>query len=231
MTSLSIALPCFNEEENVEETIRNVAEWFQSAGIDGEIVAVDDGSIDATYAKLQSLQKEIPFLKLVQHEMNRGYGAAVRSGCDAGTKEYIAFMDSDGQFKAEDFGKLLPYLSSFDVVTGRRRKRADPFMRKVNAKLFGILTWAVLRVWVRDINCAMKIFKKDVWQKAHPTHATGALINAEFFYNLKRLGIPWYQVDVQHYPRLKGAQTGANFAVILRMFRELFELKKSKPAG
>lgn len=115
---------------------------------------------------------------------------------------------------------------SFDVVVGRRRKRADPFLRKVNAKLFGLLSLGVLGIWVRDVNCAMKVFRRSVWERARPVVTTGALLNAEFFYNLKRQGIPWKQVDVAHYPRRAGKQTGANPRVILRMFRELMVLRR-----
>jgi glycosyltransferase involved in cell wall biosynthesis len=224
---LSIAIPCFNEEENISDTVKDIAAWFARRGIDGEIVAVDDGSRDATWEKLCVLQKEYPFLKLVRHEENKGYGSAVRSGCDRATKEYVGYMDSDRQFHVEDFDHLLPHLEQYAFVTGRRQHRADPFVRKMNAKLFGLLTFAVLGVWVRDINCAMKVWKRDIWKTIRPTFSTGALINAEIFYRLRQNGIPWKQVPVRHFPRLRGVQTGANIRVILRMFRDLFRMKRA----
>jgi len=223
---LSLILPCFNEEQNIERTVRDVSVWMQGAGIDGEIIVVNDGSTDATSEKLGALTQRHPNLRVIVHETNEGYGAAVRSGCDAATKEYIAFMDADGQFHAADFDRLLAQLASFGFVTGRRIKRADPFLRKAYGKLFGLLVFAILGVWVRDINCAMKVFHREVWRKVRPTRSTGALFNAEMFHNLKREGIPWHQVDVSHYPRQFGEQTGANPGVILKMFRELLELKK-----
>ena len=225
--NLSVILPCFNEEANIEHTVRDVVEWFRHAGIEGEIVVVNDGSTDGTAEVLKRLCADISRLRVIQHPVNRGYGAAVRSGCDAALGDLIAFMDSDGQFRAEDFGLLLPHLDRYVFVTGRRKKRADPFMRTVNAKLFGLLSFAVLGIWVRDVNCAMKVFRRDIWSLIRPTHATGALVNAEMFFRLKQNGIPWYQVDVHHYPRTAGAQTGANLTVIFRMFRELFALKKA----
>ena len=166
--------------------------------------------------------------KKVSFAANKGYGAAVRAGCDAASEELIAFMDSDGQFDSRDFNLLISQLGQYEVVVGRRRKRADPVMRKLNAKLFGLLSWLVLGVWVRDINCAMKIFRRSVWGKARPAISTGALFNAELFYNLKRHKIQWKQIDVSHYPRKAGEQTGANLSVIIKMFKELLRVRSAK---
>jgi hypothetical protein len=101
----------------------------------------------------------------------------------------------------------------------------------VNASLFGILTAVVLGVWVRDINCAMKVWRRSLWPRIRPTHSTGALFNAEMFYRLRLAGIPWKQVPVHHYPRLRGAQTGAKLWVIFRMFRDLLRLRLSTCTG
>jgi len=224
---LSIVLPCFNEEQNIEGTMTNLSSWIQREGIEAEIVIVDDGSTDGTWAIVQRLAAGNHAIRLVRHEHNLGYGSAVRSGCDAATMDFVGFMDSDGQFHAEDWSQLLPYLQEYQFVTGRRLHRADPFIRKVNAKLFGILTFFVLGVWIRDINCAMKVWHRALWKRIRPVHATGALINAEMFYRLHCLGIPWKTVPVHHFARLKGVQTGANFRVIFRMFRDLLALRRA----
>ena len=223
--SLSVVLPAYNEEANIETTVRELLAWMRQEGIDGEIIVTNDGSKDATGEILRRMAQEIPILKIVTHEVNKGYGSAVRSGLDRAAKEWIGYMDSDGQFKASDFGKLLPYLGEYRIVTGRRRKRADPFMRKINAKGFAFLNLVLLGIWVRDINCAMKIFHRSIWQKIRPEFSTGALINAEIFYRARRNSIRWKQVFVEHYPRRFGAQTGANLKVILTMFRDMWRLR------
>ncbi len=224
---LSIALPCFNEEANLPSTIADLDTWMRTQGIEGEIIAVNDGSMDRTGAVLQDLEKTYANLRIVTHERNRGYGAAVRSGCDAATTEWVGFMDSDGQFHPEDFEKLIAVSGTSPLVVGRRRHRADPFMRKINAKCFGFLAWVVLGVWVRDVNCAMKIYRRDLWLRVRPLHATGALFTAELFARARRAGVQWQQVDVGHYPRTRGTQTGASPTVILKMFKELWMLWRS----
>ncbi len=221
----SLVLPCFNEEQNIEKTIEDSLSWMGREHIDGEIIAVNDGSIDKTGEILEELQKKHPHLIVLHHEENRGYGAAVITGCDRATKDIIGFMDSDGQFDPSDFNLLLPWMNEYAYVTGRRRHRADPPLRIINAKLFGILAYAILGIWVRDINCALKIFRKDLWHAIRPQIATGALINAEMFYRMKKKKIEWKQIDVHHYPRKFGLQTGAKFSVIIRMFKELWMLK------
>jgi len=224
---LSIALPCYNEEENIENTINDILAWFKEANIDGEIVAVNDGSKDATGDILARLAEQHPEVKAVTHETNLGYGSAVRTGLDASTKEWISFMDSDGQFRARDFNILLPHTKNFDIITGRRLKRADPFMRRLNAKGFAMLNVLILGIWVRDINCAMKIFRRSIWPQIRPEFSTGALVNAEAFYRAKLRDIKFKQVFVKHYPRMYGTQTGADIKVILRMFRDMWRLRKA----
>jgi len=223
---LSIVLPCYNEEANITSVVEDCDSWLESSDIDGEIIVVDDGSRDTTAEVLRSIQAHTPRLQIVTHAENQGYGGAVRSGCDAAKEEYIGFMDSDGQFKAKDFEKLLPELSNVDFVTGKRRKRADPPMRKLNALLYGLLIRLVLGVKVHDINCAMKVFRKDIWATIRPETGTGALFNAEVFLRLKKNGVAWTQVEVSHYRRTAGEQTGAKPGVILRMFKELFALRR-----
>ena len=224
---LSVSLPCYNEAENVEAVIIDLEQWFSADGIDGEIIAVDDGGSDGTGALLDQLAKTHPRLRVVHHETNKGYGSAVRTGCDAATKEWVAFMDADHQFKAEDFRRLVEWADRFDLITGRKIKRADPLMRRLNAKMYALLVLVILGAWGRDINCAMKMFKKSIWPTIRPQVATGALFNGELFYRAKKNGIKWKQVFVNHYPRLRGAQTGAKISVILKMFRDLWRLRTS----
>lgn len=224
---LSVVLPCFNEEQNIASAVSDTALWLRQQGLDSEIIVVNDGSLDGSREVLSKLQGEYSLLRVVTHDHNQGYGVAVRAGCDTAKGDAIAFMDSDGQFHAEDLGRLLPYLREYAFVTGRRHTRADPFIRNLYGKLLGLLTWAVFGLWMRDINCGLKIFRRELWPKIRPVHGVEKLFNTELFLNLKRLSIAWKQVPVTHYPRLRGSPTGGSLRVIKRMFRELYDLKKS----
>lgn len=226
--TLSIVLPCYNEQENIAAAVRDVHAWMNDAKIDGEIIVVNDGSKDASADILHKLQQEIPSLRIVTHEKNQGYGIAVRSGLDAASREWIGFMDSDMQFKAKDFELLFPYTNEYSFVSGRRAHRADPFMRNAFGKVLGGMNVLVFGLWVRDVNCAMKIFKKEIWPKIRPTHGVEKLFNTEIFLRLKRNGIKWKTVNVPHYPRTAGSPTGGSVRVIIRMFQELLRLRLVK---
>jgi len=223
---LSLVLPCYNEEQNIEQTVRGAVAWFEKGDVGGEIIVVNDGSTDGTADILERLTQKIPYLRLVKHEQNEGYGATLRDGCDAAEKEYIAFMDSDGQFHAEEIGTLIPYLQDYRMVAGVRKERADPWNRKFNAWLYGYLVRIVLGVKKRDINCALVVFEKSLWSAIRPVHATGALYCGEMYFRLEKEGVSLREVNVCHYPRTAGESTGANPFVILRMFRELVKLRK-----
>ncbi len=225
--SLTIVLPCYNEEPNIRATIIDVLGWYDAEGVAGKVIVVDDGSQDASVGIVEKMAKDDPRVRLVRHAANQGYGAAVRTGCDSADTDLIAFMDSDGQFHAEDTGKLLAQIATHAVVTGIRVRRADPWRRKLNARLYGALVRSILGVRVGDVNCGLKLFTREAWKIGRPTIATGALINGEMFYRWKRAGIRWAEVPVPHYPRRAGQQTGAKFSVIIRMFSELLQLKRS----
>lgn len=225
LVTLSVVLPCFNEEANIRATAQDVLRWFDQTGQQGEVVVVDDGSTDRSPVILAELAAQDPRVKIVSHAKNGGYGVAVRSGCDAATQDVIAFMDSDGQFKIDDLGKLLPHLEEVPFVTGRRRHRADSFVRRMFGKVLGIMNFLVLGVWVRDVNCGLKAFKRQIWQDIRPDYGVEKLFNTEAFLRMKRKGIPWMQVDVPHYPRTAGNPTGAKLYVIVRMFQELWNLR------
>lgn len=223
--SLSLVLPCYNEEQNAAAAVRDVAAWMERSKINGEIIAVEDGSVDRTGVILEELRGTVPQLRIVRHQKNGGYGVSVRSGCDAAAGQIIAFMDSDGQFHAEDLSLLLPHLSQYAFVTGRRAHRADSFLRNLFGKVLGAMNVLVLGLWVRDVNCGMKAFRREIWPEIRPEHGVEKLFNTEVLLKLKRRGIPWYQVDVPHYPRRAGVQTGGSIRVILRMFKELWGLR------
>ena len=222
--SLSIVLPCFNEREAIAQTVHAVSAWMKCQGHQGEIIVVNDGSTDSTAEVLAKLASEIPHLHIITHERNLGYGLAVRSGCDAGTCATIAFMDSDGQFDPHDFRLLLPVLKDCAFVTGRRRHRADPPLRNLFGKILGIMDVVVFGVWVRDINCGMKAFRRSIWPAIRPTIALEKLFNTEIFLYLKRHHIAWQQVDVPHYPRQFGQPTGGTLTIIFKMFKEVLAL-------
>jgi glycosyltransferase involved in cell wall biosynthesis len=225
--ALSVVLPAYNEEANIERVVRDCAAYLDERVPDYELVVVNDGSRDRTREILERLCHEFPRLRPQHHPQNRGYGSALRTGFGAATKTFVFYMDGDGQFSIRDLDLLLPLATDErHIVTGYRIERRDPFIRRLNAMLFGnFLVRVMLGVRVRDLNCAFKLIPQQVLRSIS-LESTGALINAELYGRAVRRGFGIREVGVHHYPRTAGVQTGAHLSVILRAFYDLFRLRQ-----
>ena len=221
--SISVFFPCYNEQENVLNTVTKAIVVLEKIRADYEIIIVNDGSKDATGEIADKIAAQNKRVKVVHHHTNLGYGSAVRSGIKASTKNFIFFTDGDGQFDINEMPPLLPLMGQFDIVCGYRISRQDNFARKLNGFLWTKLVCLLFGLSVRDVDCAFKLFKRKVFDDM-PLVSTGALISAEILARAARKGFTITQKGVHHYPRTAGKQTGANFSVILRAFKELFKL-------
>ena len=221
IASLSVVLPAHNEEQAIAHTVHQVIDTLSTWLSDFEVIVVDDGSRDRTGMILDTIAAAQPRLRVIHHAVNQGYGAALVSGFEAVTKELAFFMDSDGQFDISDLERFFPLLGEYDAVLGYRIDRQDTWMRKVNAWGWKILVGMVFGVYVRDVDCAFKLYPGEFFRE-HKLETRGAMINTEILYKFTRAGYTYTQVGVHHLPRRGGKATGAKPAVILRAFRELF---------
>lgn len=223
LSSVSIIFPAYNEEENIANSINNAIKAFSKYFDVVTVIPVDDGGHDATGEIIDNMASKDSRIKPVHHEVNKGYGAALRSGFAAAENDYIFFSDSDGQFDLEEIALLLAHIDRFDMVLGYRAHRADPLHRKLNAWAWGSLVRLLFRVKVRDIDCAFKLFRRNIFNEIQ-LQAGGAMVNTELLALARKRGFSMTNVPVSHYPRQLGEQTGANPLVILRAFAELFKL-------
>jgi glycosyltransferase involved in cell wall biosynthesis len=223
--ALSVVLPAFNEEENIEKTVTQTISYLEKNIKEYEIIVVNDGSTDRTGEIVKEIAAANNKVSLFNHPKNQGYGAALRGGFEMASLDYIFLMDSDGQFDIGELDRFFPFLDHSTAVIGYREKRADSFIREVNTWLYHIFTRLVLGLRLRDIDCAFKIFPRAAYEKIRPIKSGGALFSAELLIKLIRNGIRIKEIPVSHYPRLFGQQTGANLSVILRMFRECWKLR------
>ncbi len=223
--SVTVVLPAHNEEGNIKNTVESCLSYLEKNFGEYEIVVVNDGSSDGTRGIVEEISSANPEVVLVNHETNKGYGSALRSGFDRASKEFIFFMDSDGQFDINDLSGLTPYAGSGRVVIGYREDRADSFIRSLNAWLYSMYIYVVFGLKVRDMDCAFKIFPAGAYRDVKPVKSEGALFSAEFLIKLKRRGFQFKEVPVRHFPRVFGSQTGANIRVILKMFKESWKLR------
>ncbi len=230
MIDISIILPAYNEEGNIEKSVKQALSFFKKIFKKVEIIVVNDGSRDRTGQILHALQKKIPELRVIDHKVNKGYGTTVWDGLRAGRGKLVFFTDSDLQFDIKEAKKFVAKIQdeNYDVVLGYRKHRSEGFMRALNAKGWKLVAFTLLGNRNRDIDCAFKLFKRKVIQKT-AVLSGGATFSAELLYRIKKAGYRVAELPVTHFKREFGSPTGAKLSVIIRSFKEIFSLFASEP--
>jgi len=221
--ALSLVFPAFNEAENLPYLLESAISIGVGLNLDFEIVIVDDGSKDRSAELLTKAALRDPRIRPVHHAANRGYGAALRSGLREARGEWVFFSDADLQFDLAEIRHLLEFAGDFDIVAGYRAPRRDPWIRRAIAAFWGGLVRVLFDLPVRDIDCAFKVFRRDVLD-AIPIESIGAFVNTEILARARAAGFAIKQVPVSHRRRRSGRQSGAHPRVILRAIVELSQL-------
>jgi glycosyltransferase involved in cell wall biosynthesis len=223
MSSLAISFPAYNEADNIGAAIEDAVRVASRLTDDFEVIVVDDGSTDRTAEVVRAFSTRYPQVRLLEHAVNQGYGAAVYDGLVAGVKDWAFFTDSDLQFVMDDLEPLWAAREGGDLIVGYRAPRRDSFVRKLNGFGWTWLTNVLFGYVSRDVDCAFKLIRRDVVDAVAPRVASrGATLSAEFLVRAKAQGFRIKEAPVQHRPRVAGSQTGAKLHVILRAFREMF---------
>ncbi len=225
--ALSFFFPAHNEAENIEAFVAEALDVLPTLADEFEIIAVDDGSRDNTPALADALAAAHPQVRVVHHDVNKGYGAALRSGFRAASYDLVCFLDGDRQFKVADLGRLIERMAqpdSPDVVAGYRIKRADPIIRTAYARAYRLALRIFFRLGVRDVDCACKLFKRASLEGVR-LESGGAFMSAELLIKLKVRGRKIVETGVPHYPRTAGSPTGAKPSVVFRAIKDFWSLR------
>ncbi|MBE2261104.1 MAG: glycosyltransferase family 2 protein, partial [Burkholderiaceae bacterium] len=173
MTTLSVVIPALNEEDGIAAIMQRVlavAPQLPAAGVQTlELIVVDDGSSDKT----ADVVRGTPGVTLVQHPVNRGYGAALKTGFRAATGELLAFLDADGTYPPEYFPQLCQTLLSdgYDIVVGSRMAGADsemPLTRRIGNTVFAGMISLLSRQRITDSASGMRVFRREALEKLYP---------------------------------------------------------------
>ncbi len=204
---LSIVIPIYNEEEIIEEVVKDIHSAILSKLPDSELLAIDDGSFDSTPVLLDNLAKEysqvIPY-----HKENGGHGDALLYGMERAKGKYIFLMDSDGQTDPNDFWSLWDRREDEKFLCGVRVKRYDPRHRLVIARLLRLGIRMLFGVHCRDANVPFKLFSNDFWQKAQAFIPRDTLTPSLFLSIwANKSKDSFEEVSITHLPRGSGAST------------------------
>ena len=227
VSELSIFFPFWNEQDNIEDVIKKAIPVAQKVADKWEIIMVDDGSSDKTPEIARKLVKQDSRLSVVSHDKNRGYGAALKTGFAKAKYNLVVFNDGDGQFDLSEVAKFLERIENADIVIGYRKKRLDNPFRHILMNMLKVWDFLLFKFHFKDIDCGFKLFKKEALSKILPFQSEGAMITTEILAKAQKAHLKIVQVEVNHYPRIYGNQSGGNLRVILRAVKESLLLWKN----
>ena len=222
--SITIAIPVYNEEENIEWVIKNTVKTLPKYFKDWEIVAVDDGSKDKTGQILDRLVKKNPRIKVI-HQPNGGYSSAMLTGIMASTKDYVAYMPADGQFLVEDMRHCFEIMPKNDLVLGYRGSRPDYTTKRIIFS-YGYLLILLFLFGIRWIDVGwVNIWNTKEIQKLKLKGSSGIFILTEIVVRFKKKKLKIDEAPSYYHVRKSGEVKNAKLKVVFDTFLQAIKLK------
>ncbi len=224
--TVSLVVPMFNEEENIEHAIRLATRALDEFARDHEIIVVDDASFDGSPEIVRRLAGGDPRVHVIRHERNVKLGGSLRDGFDAATKELVLYMDADLPFDPYDIGRAIRAMdiTRADMIAAYRLDRTSEGPRRTAYSYVYNLLIGILFGWPhRDINFSFKLMRRQILE-AVDLRSEGSLISAELIVKAKNLGFVIQQIGLDYFPRTRGRSTLSSMGVIVKILRELVAL-------
>jgi glycosyltransferase involved in cell wall biosynthesis len=198
---ISLVIPLFNEEESVVPLSHEIRKALSKVNVDYEVILIDDGSTDSSLLKLKEISRTDNRFKFLSFRKNYGKSAALHVGFKQATGEAIITMDADLQDDPHEIHNLLSKLDEgYDLCSGWKKKRQDPFVKKISSKFFNLVTRIISGIKIHDFNCGLKAYRKQVVKSVNvygELHRYMPLL-------AKWQGFKITETPVQHHPRRYG---------------------------
>jgi glycosyltransferase involved in cell wall biosynthesis len=208
---LSIFFPAYNDGGTIASLVILAVQVAATLTPDFEVIVVNDGSTDSTKAIVDDLVRTYPRVRAVHHPVNRGYGAALRTGFAAATKDLIAYTDGDAQYDPAELPVLWKKLTpDADLVNGYKISRSDPWHRVVIGRVYHHTVRFLFRLRVRDVDCDFRLMRREIFDRVKLEKDTG-VICLEMMRKIQDAGFRVVEVPVHHYHRLHGRSQFFNF--------------------
>lgn len=224
LSSVSFFCPAYHDEENLPILIPRVHAFLTEVAETFEIIIVEDGSPDRTGAVADDLACQFPHVRVIHHPRNLGYGATLRDGFLAGQYDYVLYTDGDNQYDVREIGPYLHLLADHDVLAGYVTAKAVSTRRKIQSMVFNGLIRLLFFTSFRDINCALKLYRRGVLQSI-AIKSTSAFIDAEMMIRVRQGGFRVAQFPVAHFPRSSGLASGSKMSVIMPTVRDMLKFR------
>ena len=221
--SISIAIPAYNEEENLDWVVKNTLKKLPNYFNDFEIIIVDDGSTDKTGKIADNLANKNNKIRVI-HQQNEGYSRAMLAGIRAAKKEFVAYMPADGQFLISDMRHCFEIMRSNDLILGYRGGRPDYSTRRVIFSYVYLLILLILfNIKYMDVGW-VNIWRTKEVQKLKLKAVGGIFILTEILVRFKRKGLKITEAPSYYRPRKSGEIKNAKFKVAFLTFLNAIKL-------
>lgn len=222
--SVSAVFPCYNDAATIAKLVDDVHAALSPLVDEVEVIVVNDGSADESGEVLDKLATERPWLEVVTHEVNRGYGGALISGFGAARHEWIFYTDGDAQYDAREAAALVALAGvDVDVVQGYKRGRGDPWHRRIIGRAYHHVVKRLFRLPIRDTDCDFRLFRRSLVVD-RPLTSTSGVICVELVHNFTTAGARIVETPVSHYFRPSGRSQFFRIPAIARSAEQLLGL-------
>jgi glycosyltransferase involved in cell wall biosynthesis len=223
--ALSVFFPAYNDAPSLPDLIAKTFAALERHVADYEVIVVNDGSWDDTAAVLEQLCAEhSPYMRVITHPQNRGYGGALRSGFAAAKKEYVFYTDGDGQYDVSELPLLLELAGpATGLVNGYKLERQDPAHRIWIGSTYNFCARLLFRIRIRDIDCDYRLIRRALLDEIQLTSTSGTIC-VELVRKLELSGCEVKEVGVHHYPRLYGRSQFFRMRSLATTFYQLLRL-------
>ena len=218
---ISIFVPAYNEEDNIERAIRNSVEVLESITDNYEMLVVNDASTDRTREIVENLAVENDRIKIINHEKNTRLGGAIKTGFTRTTKDIVFYCDADNPIDMWDVKRALPLMADYDLVAGFRLQREERFYRLIYSFVYNTMVGLLFGIESYDINFSFKLVKRSILNKIE-LNSTGGFIDVEFIVEALLQKARICRVGLRYFPRTAGVSTMASFPVILKILKEMW---------
>lgn len=219
---ISVVIPLYNEEESVPQLYEELTAALEATGHPYEIIVVDDGSSDSSFDHLQRLHEFDPRLKVIRFRRNFGQTAAFAAGFDAAQGDVIVTLDADLQNDPADIPRLLTKANEgYDVVSGWRVKRRDPFHRRLPSQIANWLISRVTGVRLHDYGCSLKVYRREVVKNIRLYGELHRFIPAIASW----MGVSIAEMPVNHRPRSFGRSKYGTVTRTVKVFLDLLTVR------
>jgi len=222
MKSLSLIIPAYNEQEDLELIIKKSVDCLEANFDKYEIIIVNDGSTDNTKAVLDTIAAKYKNIIVLHHSVNKGMGAAIRTGYSKATGDYITFIPADGQIEPQEILKFLPEMEDADIVTSIYSKRPDSIQRLFASKFLRLLLKLTFITPIRLEGNYM--FKKEILKEVKPRSDT-FFYNLEFMILASKKAFKIKQITIDCSPRISGTSKTFNFTTITKVIFEIMKFR------